>query len=203
MDGVMRTERDRIESAVVDRHSIELRVDNVRQLFHTLDPYPFIERDLDQAAEEFIVSWARELALKEPIRIIIYLPASEASSKEAKELGKAVRRYFADRARAVSLELKECFRLGRLSLAIGISVLALCTLSAQAMSKHDLMGSLQPILTEGLIILGWVANWRPIEILLYDWWPIARHRNLLLRLSGADVRIVPMARGDLPASGSY
>jgi hypothetical protein len=45
------------------------------------------------------------------------------------------------------------------------------------------------MIEEGLIILGWVANWRPIEIFLYDWWPIVRHRNLLLRLANAEVAI--------------
>ena len=38
-------------------HLIELRVNNVAQLFHTLDPFPFRERDLDKEAEEFIVGW--------------------------------------------------------------------------------------------------------------------------------------------------
>lgn len=176
-----------------DRHSISLRVDHVRQLFQTLDPYPFTERDLDKDAEEFIVSWARELTGDGPIRIVIHLPAQEASSAEGRKLGNAVRRYFEERTRAVSLDLRECFRLGRLSLAIGASVLALCMLGAQALSQHSFPGSLQSFLTESLIILGWVANWRPMEILLYDWWPIARHRNLLRRLSVADVRIVAVS----------
>ena len=47
---------------------IELRVDNIAQLFHTLDPFPFRERDLDKEAEEFIVGWARELAADRAIR---------------------------------------------------------------------------------------------------------------------------------------
>ena len=42
---------------------IELRVNKVAQLFHTLDPFPFRERDLDKEAEEFIVGWARELII--------------------------------------------------------------------------------------------------------------------------------------------
>ena len=36
---------------------IELRVDNIDQLFHTLDPFPFRERDLDGEAEEYIVNY--------------------------------------------------------------------------------------------------------------------------------------------------
>jgi hypothetical protein len=47
---------------------IELRVDEIAQLFHTLDPFPFRERDLDREAEEFIVGWARELPTDQPIK---------------------------------------------------------------------------------------------------------------------------------------
>ena len=46
---------------------IELRVRDVAQLFHTLDPFPFHERDLDKDAEEFIVGWARELPAEAPV----------------------------------------------------------------------------------------------------------------------------------------
>jgi hypothetical protein len=34
--------------------AIEIRVDNVSQLFNTLDPFPFPERDLDKDAEELL-----------------------------------------------------------------------------------------------------------------------------------------------------
>ena len=44
-------------------------------------------------------------------------------------------------------------------------------------------------LEEGLIIVGWVANWKPLEIFLYDWWPLARRRNLYRRLAAAKVTV--------------
>jgi hypothetical protein len=47
---------------------IEIRVGKLAQLFHGLDPYPFREKDLDKDAEEFIVSWARELPRDRPFR---------------------------------------------------------------------------------------------------------------------------------------
>jgi hypothetical protein len=40
---------------------IELKLQRFEQLFHTLDPQPFRERDPDRDAEEFIVGWAREI----------------------------------------------------------------------------------------------------------------------------------------------
>jgi len=36
-------------------------------------------------------------------------------------------------------------------------------------------------------VFGWVANWRPAEILFYDWWPVRRSRNLYRRLAAAEV----------------
>jgi hypothetical protein len=50
-------------------------------------------------------------------------------------------------------------------------------------------GSLQQV-DEGLIILGWVANWRPLEIFLYDWWPLARRRRLFQRLAEMPVEVL-------------
>jgi hypothetical protein len=34
------------------------------------------------------------------------------------------------------------------------------------------------IIRESLLIGGWVAMWRPMEILLYDWWPIRAEARL-------------------------
>ena len=62
---------------------IELRVDEIAQLFHTLDPFPFRERDLDREAEDFIVGWARELPVDQPIRIVIHFPDSVAQTSAA------------------------------------------------------------------------------------------------------------------------
>jgi hypothetical protein len=95
---------------------IELRVDNIAQLFHTLDPFPFRERDLDREAEEFIVGWARELPTGRAISIIIHLPEAETQTKAAGELEEAFRRYFFDHADATQREIKELFRIGRHSL---------------------------------------------------------------------------------------
>jgi hypothetical protein len=45
-------------------------------------------------------------------------------------------------------------------------------------------------LDERLLIVGWVAMWRPLEIFLCDWWPIAGERRLHDRLSRISVRVV-------------
>ena len=45
------------------------------------------------------------------------------------------------------------------------------------------------LLKESVLIGGWVAMWRPIEIFLYDWWPILAEARLYDRLAAMPVRI--------------
>jgi len=174
--------------------SIEIRVDEITQLFNTLDPVPFHERDMDQDAEEFIVGWARELPRNRPLRLVIHLPKHETQGERAAKLEDALSRYFSYRADMVSRDLSEMFRIGRLSLAIGLSVLAVCTLARELLRGSVLESDLGGYFSEGLLILGWVANWRPIEIFLYSWWPLARTRNLYRRLAAAEVVLEADAR---------
>jgi hypothetical protein len=47
---------------------------------------------------------------------------------------------------------------------------------------------------ESRLIAGWVAMWRPLEIFLYDWWPILALVRLSDRLKGMPVRIIYRGR---------
>jgi hypothetical protein len=172
-------------------NAIEVRVEEIAQLFDTLDPFPFRERDLDKDAEEYIVGWAREFPRHQSIKIIIHAPEDELRKEHANQLGAALSRYFNYRAEVTGRDLNELFRVGRLSLLIGMAVLAICVLTARALTARIGDGSVSGIMKESLIILGWVANWKPIEIFLYDWWPLARRRNLYLRLAAANVELRP------------
>jgi hypothetical protein len=168
---------------------IQVRLENVSQLFDTMDPYPFPERDLDKDAEEYIVSWARELPRDQPIAIIIHVPFAELSKHDPRILAEALNRYFEYRAGIVTRDLNELFRVGRTALLIGLAVLGFCLTAAQFASRRLGDMPLSRFIQESLIILGWVANWKPIEIFLYDWWPLVRRRNLYRRLAHASVQL--------------
>ena len=67
-------------------HHIEIFVDRIEQLFNSMDPSPFHEKDLDHDAEEFIVSWAQEYHLREPLILRIHVneyPAEADSPRDA------------------------------------------------------------------------------------------------------------------------
>lgn len=170
-----------------DGGRIEVRLENLSQLFDTLDPFPFPERDLDRDAEEFIVGWARELPHGAPVTIRIHLPAAEAQSEQAKAAAAAIKRFFDYRAGMMERELHELFRVGRIALLIGLVTLAACLSASRFVASQLGMTPFGRFLEESLIIVGWVVNWKPIEILLYDWLPPTRRRNLYRRLAKATV----------------
>lgn len=166
--------------------SIEVRITSLEQLFNSLDPFPFLERDLDKSAEEFIVGWARELPSSSTIEIVIHLPSPQSKRLRVTDIEDAFHRFFDYRAEMIGRDLSELFRVGRLSLAIGLTVLLFCVALSELLAAfgHD---GIFAFVNEGLIILGWVANWKPLEIFLYDWWPIAGNRRLYRRLANASV----------------
>ena len=169
--------------AATETNAIEIRLSSIAQLFQTLDPSPFLEKDLAKDAEDFIVSWARELHTDLPFTIVVHLPEKQLGRPEAKEIGPAITGYFAYNAQEIGLQLKELFRVGRRSLAIGIAVMVVSIVASQTVAANLEPRPLGKVLEESLILFAWVANWRPIEIFLYDWWPIARRRHLYRRLA--------------------
>lgn len=168
---------------------IELRLATLAQLFNSLDPSPFHERDIDSEAEAYIVGWARELPPDRPLAIAVYLPKTEAAKARERGLDTALANYFRERARIVDLDLKDLFRTGRRDLGISIPLLIACLLASQVMRIWLGDGPLPSVLRESLVIVGWVANWKPLETFLYDWWPVARRRDLFRRLAAAKVEI--------------
>lgn len=173
--------------AATGEDAIELRVDDIAQLFDTLDPYPFPERDLNQDAEEYIVGWARELAPQQPLRIIVHHPDTPHQTRALFALKEAAIRYFGSRSLATQRDLNELLRVGRRSLFVGIATLVACLLLAQMTASFLREAPFNRLVEESFLILGWVANWRPLEIFLYDWWPLARKRDLYRRVAAARI----------------
>ena len=182
--------------AVTKTNTIEVRLSSIDQLFNTLDPSPFREKDLDKEVEEFIVSWARELNTDLPFTIVVHLPEKQLARPEAKEIGPAITGFFGYSAQEIGLELKELFRVGRRSLGIGIAVLVVSIVASQMVAHKFEPRPLGKVLEESLIIFAWVANWRPTEIFLYDWWPIARRRRLYQKLAAAKVELKSYKPGE-------
>jgi len=174
---------------------IDLRLNRVAQLFNTFDPSPFHERDLDDDAEAYIVACAREITHRHRFKLVIHLPPEEAARENAQQLERAVNHYFLYRAQAQHRALLQVFRLGRWSLLVGLSTLVTCLglRAVIALLNSKLLASV--IVSEGLLIVGWVAMWRPVELFLYAWHPT--RQTLLVYRDLSRVPVEVRARADV------
>ena len=78
----------------------------------------------------------------------------------------------------------------RMALLIGVIFLAVCLFA-----RSLLLGSASTtahIVAEGLLIVGWVAMWGPLDVFLYGWWPISSRYKLFDRLTQLDVELRPL-----------
>jgi hypothetical protein len=168
---------------------IEVKLRELAQLFNSMDPSPFNERDLDPKAEEFIVGWASDFPRGTPLELIVHLAERPRDRERLAIVEAAIQGYFASLGLVARRELRRLFSIGRASLLIGLAFLAVCTILSR------LLGSLgdQPFYRVGAFgfeIAGWVAMWRPFEIFLYDWWPILGRRRQYERLARMPVRVL-------------
>jgi hypothetical protein len=167
---------------------IELRLNDLNQLFDSFDPAPFHEKDLDHDAEEYIVSWAQEYPRCTEFVFVLHLPASQQALEPEHTVHQAVTNYFAYRTELKRHELRRLIRQGRASLLVGLLFLAVCNGARELLRTISDEGWML-FVEEGLLIVGWVAMWRPLEILLYDWWPILRARRTYACLARMAVEV--------------
>lgn len=180
------------DAAVLDLHVAELR-----QLFNSMDPAPFRQRDLDAKAQAYIVEWAQEAPAGRRLALVVHVDAAAVSPGDAAMLADAVAAYFAQRAGATWRGLRRMFRTGRISLLIG--VLFVGTAAVVGESVASLVGKERyaTLIHDSLVIGAWVALWRPMEIFLYDWWPVRAEARLFERLSRMPVLLRPGGAGAL------
>jgi hypothetical protein len=168
---------------------IELSLNKIGQLYNSFDPSPFHEKELDSDADAYIFSAVREIGADKPIKLVIDLPPQELKAPGAADIERAIRNHFAYRLQTARRDLRHELQRGRMTLFIGLGFLILC-MAAREVALSYAQSALLRILGEGLLILGWVAMWGPLEVFLYGWWPILGRCRILERLAVVDVDMV-------------
>jgi len=177
--------RYRIEG---DRTCIDICLRSAQQLFDLRDPAPFRERDLDEDAVDYVRSAAEEIPISRLLKLVLMFEEPPSDPLSPAEIEAAIRAQFEHEREQLTRRISQQRRFGHAALAVGLSVLvALLTLAE--MTSQLPAGHAREILREGLVITGWVAMWRPIEVLLYDWWPLVQTRKHMSRILAAQIEI--------------
>ena len=165
-----------------------MRVATVEHLFNPMDPSPLEERSLDHEVADWIEEWAEDLDHDHPVEVEISVNDGQLHGREA-AIVNGLHRHFEYREWQTARQLHKLLREGRISLLIGLAALA----GFNAVSR--LIGtSSNPVINvvhDGLSVLGWVSMWKPLEVLLYDWWPIRHERRACQRLAESTITFIP------------
>lgn len=171
-------------------HHLALRLREIDQLFNSMDPTPFINKDLDPEAEAFIETWASGFPSRSSFHLTIHLEKLPPDSAKIEILTKAIHNHFEYKTELARSALKSFLRQGRLSLVIGVVFVSLCLFLANSIGSSASQSIHLNIARESLTIVGWVAMWRPLQIFLYDWWPLQRKIHLYENLSAAKIKVI-------------
>ncbi len=166
---------------------IELRVQKLEQLFDTLDPAPFHDKALDRNVDAYLLESAAEYSVSTPLRVMIYAPAEMAA--HIKDIERAVHTHFALATQQAERRHRRRRGVGRLALFTGLTILVLA-LALRSWLK-SVSNPFAEALSEGLMILAWVALWRPIETIGFDSWEARQQRRLLAKLARVEIGHVP------------
>lgn len=175
------------EALPANGERIEVHVAQADHLFNAIDPSPLRERDLSDSVQDFIVSWAREAHRSAPLILVVYVDRPLELADAHTVIRDAVHTFFDRRALLTRRRLRQLFRVGRISLLIGLFALAATLLLGSIVERAFADHRIAVLVRESLLIGGWVAMWRPLEIFLYEWWPIRADRRLYDRL-----RVMPV-----------
>lgn len=166
---------------------IILELHDVKQLLIAPDSRFYGKRMLSPDAEEVVIEEATTSS-NDQIHLKIHLLNDEISSKD--EISTAIHQHFTYRRKKSERQLQKVLQLGWRSLLISIVFLGLLVSLTPVILKLLPEGGLSITFRELLIILGWVALWRPADLLLYEWRPFKREVILFRKLELCKVEIV-------------
>ncbi len=170
------------------KHWIEVRVKTTQGLFDHRDPAPFREKDLDEDFVEYVYSALREFPLSTPIKLIIYIEEPETEGISSVAIREAIHAHFSYAISLRSRLMKQYWKRAQLFLLIGLATLAMCLgISASLPLPADAGTAF--VLREGFIIFGWVSIWKPIEVILFDWYPPFETLRYYKKLCSTEIAI--------------
>ena len=160
--------------------TIAMRIERTEQMFDSLDPSAACEKALARDVESYVLVRAGEKERDVPLRLVIHAPAS--IREHAPDITLAVHAHFRLAHARCLYRYRRRMRLGRVGLVAGIAVLG-TTLVLRTLLGGPGARPMLSAMGEGLLILGWVAMWRPAEILLFERWENHQSSALLHRLA--------------------
>ncbi|MEI8386751.1 MAG: hypothetical protein WCG76_04055 [Verrucomicrobiota bacterium] len=164
------------------QETLSIQVRSVEEMIRA--DSPVISSRLHPDVSEALWNAIRQVNPKAAFRFEIVVPASDLSREG--EVREALHQHFHNEVASLSEGIREILCNGWASARIGGALaLFLLLISEGLLLLNERM--LPEFLSRGLVIVAWVALWRPAELLVYDHLPLRKQRKLARKAAEADV----------------
>jgi hypothetical protein len=167
---------------------ITIPLNDGHDLFEAPDSDPFSPTWLDRAGLEYITELLKTDRLPNQLKVTLQLPKMpEHSTTEVKQTVARYAQAKIDEGKREMLSLRwQTIK----ALQTGLVVLALALLGAAGVEGlESLPETLRSLLSESLVIAGWVSMWHPAELILYAWWTPWRQIRVYLHIQQMQLEV--------------
>lgn len=169
-------------------HEVRVDLASLRELFQAAEFDPLSGRPYADSGLDRILNQVRP-GPRGPIHATIVLPGRERSVDVEARTRAALQNYCDVRIEQKQNDKASLRHEGFATLWRGVLFLALCLFASRLLGDPKYLHHvIARFLDEGFIIAGWVALWYPLDVLLYEHWPLTREQRLYGQLRGMTMK---------------
>lgn len=186
--GNVRQTRSRREDARPSDNEFALRLGSIDDLFWPLDAAPVAERKLNEDVRWALLDDWERVRKRRPRELVIYAPETDRSRTDLDAITASIRRS----VHSASGRLRDIDPLPRhekVAGRIGIGVLFGSIVISTALDRSSENVLIEGV-SQGILVLGWVALWRPAAYFVGEVVPHLFNRRRYAEFADIDVRIV-------------
>jgi hypothetical protein len=163
-----------------------IRLASVDQLFWDFDAHPVAERTLSGDVRWSLLDEWERVRDRAPSHLTIYAPESDRAGTDEAAVRQAI--WASLRKASGPLRLIDPLsRQERVAAWIGVAVLLICVVSSTAIDQATDNVFISG-LSQGILLVGWVALWRPAERFVVEVMPHVFNRRRFAEFADIEVR---------------
>jgi hypothetical protein len=172
--------------------TIILRLKEAKHLWVSTETPPFGVDGLPISGMDYLVEQLSYHKSNSASQVTLQFPAALLATIEIQEIKHQINQLCRYKINQIENEQREAVRDGLRALRSGGLFLAASLILAALVQKLVLLPNLlQDFAVEGLLIVGWVGLWHPIELLIYGLWPYRKEKQIYEHISNMAVELEP------------
>lgn len=163
---------------------IKILLSDLSSAIETLVPVPLSNLQFDTDLVSYVEEEVSSIPKNEPFRLVVYLPIDNPSHADETVLSTIMHAYLKERIRKRRSEEHAALRSVVSACFWGFLFMLGCQI-VRWLANFPSYPTITSTLSEGLLVLGWVALWNPYDRLLFSWRPALKQRRLVERIAQA------------------